>query len=77
MDLHIKGKCALLLNIKTSNQMITLASVLKNFDAELKPMVHVDKTCSKFTTCGTLSRNTVRMRVSQMCFSVCSTIKAE
>jgi len=77
MDLHIKVKCALLLNIKTSSQMITLASFFKNFDAELKPMVHVDKTCSRFTTCGTLSRNTVRMRLSQMCVSVCSTIKAE
>jgi hypothetical protein len=77
MDLHIKRKCVLLLSIKTSSQMITLASVFKNFDAELKPMVHVDKTCSRFTICGTLSRNTVRMRVSQTCVSVCSTIKVE
>jgi len=55
MDLHIKGKCALLLSIKTSSQMIKLGSVFKNYDTELKHMVHVDKTCSRFTTCGTLS----------------------
>jgi len=61
MDLKIKGKCALLLSIKTSIQMIKLASVFKNHDTELKPMVHVDKTCSRFTTCGILSRNAVRM----------------